>query len=93
MKIELSAYERKFVIGLLKNTTVQRVLDKLESSSTPHPDNEDYIECELTIPELEDLVGELSYEANHNQKKLLAAEACDIAECLEEQLWSAKFAK
>ena len=37
-------------------------------SSTVHPDNEDYIECEITISELEDLVGELSYEANHNRK-------------------------
>lgn len=93
MKIELSAYEKEFVIDLLQHTTAQRVLDKLESSSTPHPDNADYIECELTIPELEDLVGELSYEANHNRKKRVAAEACDIAECLENQLWSAKFAK
>ena len=40
-----------------------------------------------------DLVGELSYEANHNRKKRVAAEACDIAEDLEHQLWSEKFAK
>lgn len=89
MKIELSAYEKDFVIALLRQTTVQHVLEKLEHSSTQHPDNEDYIECELSIHELEDLVGELSYEANHNRKKQVAAQACDIAECLEYQLLSA----
>ena len=89
MNIELSAYEKDFVIELLQHTTVQSILDQLMSSATPHPDNEDYIECELTIPEIEDLIGELSYEANHNRKKWVAAEACDIAECLEHQLWSA----
>jgi hypothetical protein len=86
MKIELSVYEKDFVIGLLQQTTVQGVLDKLKSSSTPHPDNREYIQCELTVSEVEDLIGELSYEANHNRKKLIAAEACDIAECLEYQL-------
>ena len=93
MKIELSAHDKDFVIDLLQQTTVQRVLDKLASSSIPNPDNEDYIECELTLSELEALVGELSYEANHNRKKQVAAVACDIAECLEQQLWSAKYAK
>lgn len=93
MKIELSAYEKNFVIALLQRTTAQRVIDKLASSSTPHPDNGDYIQCELTIPELEDLVGELSYEVNHNRKKRVASEANDIAESLEDQLWSAKHAK
>ena len=68
---------------------MQNVLDQLMSSSTLHSDNEDYTEYELTIPEIADLIGELSYEANHNRKKWVAAEACDIAECLEHQLWSA----
>lgn len=91
MKIELSVCDKEFIIALLQKTSVQRVLNKLEFTSTSHPDNEDYIECELTMHELEDLVGELSYEANHNQKKRVATQACDIAECLENQLWSGKY--
>src|SRR5262249_18455377 len=90
MKIELSVDEKEFVIKLLKNTSVQRILDHLQSSSTTHPDSEDYIECELTIDELEDLIGELSYEANHNRKILVAEQACDIADGLENQLRYAK---
>jgi hypothetical protein len=78
MKIELSLYDKDFVISLLHYTHVKRVLDKLTLSSTTHPDNADYIERELTLHELEDLVGELSYEANHNRKKRVA-QACDIA--------------
>jgi chorismate-pyruvate lyase len=93
MKIELSAYDKEFVINLLQNTSVQRILDHLQSSSTVHPENEDFIECELKIDELGELIGELSYEANHNRKKLVAKQACDIAESLENQLWDAKHAQ
>lgn len=93
MKIELSAYEKEFVVSLLEHTSVRRILDKLKSSSTVHPDNEDYIECEVTIRELEDLVGELSYEANHNRKKQVSSQACEIADSLENQLWAAKHAE
>ena len=93
VKVELSAYDKEFVVNLLQKTSVQRVLEKLQSSSTVHPDNEDYIECELTIYELEDLIGELSYEANHNRKKQIAKQSCDIADHLESQLWDAKYSK
>jgi len=86
MIIELSVDEKEFIIKLLQHTSVQRTLDHLQSSSTIHPDHKDFIECELTINELEDLVGELSYEANHNRKKSIAMQACDIADSLENQL-------
>ncbi len=93
MKIELSVYDKEFVVSLLKRTHVRSVLDKLKLSSTVHPDNEDYLECELTHYELNELVGELSYEANHNRKKLVAEQACEIADSLENQLWAAKHAE
>lgn len=90
IKIELSLYEKEFIIKLLQHTTVQRVVDHLQSSSTIHPDNEDFIECELAVHEVEALIGELSYEANHNRKKWVAQQACDIADGLENELWNAK---
>lgn len=90
MKVELSLYEKEFIIKILQHTTVQRVIDHLQSSSKIHPDNEDFIECELAIHEVEDLIGELSYEANHNRKKWVAQQACEIADGLEYQLWDAK---
>lgn len=86
----MSTDDKDFVIELLQETSVERIVDTLQSSSTVHPDNEHYIECELTIRELEELVGELSYEANHNRKKRVANQACDIAESLENQLRYAK---
>jgi hypothetical protein len=86
MIIELSADEKEFIIKLLQKTSVQRILDRLQSSSTVHPDHKDFIECELTISELEGLIGELSYEANHNRKKSISMQACDIADGLEHQL-------
>ena len=89
MKIEISKYEQQFIIDLFKKSYVESVTKKLILSSTVHPDNEDYVECEITIRELKDLIGELSYEANHNQKKRIAEQACEIADSLESQLWSA----
>jgi len=86
MIVELSVDEKEFIIKLLQKTSVQRILDHLQSTSTVHPDHKDFIECELTINELEDLVGELSYEANHNRKKSTAMQAYDIADGLENQL-------
>ena len=93
MKIELSEYEKNFIIKILENTSVQRILNHLKTSSTLHPENEDFIECELVIDEVEELIGELSYEANHNRKKWVAQQACDIADGLENQLWNAKRAQ
>lgn len=90
MNIELSSYKKDFVISLLQHSHVRATLERLNLSSTVHPDNEDYIECELTIYEVEELIGELSYEANHNRKKRTAEMACEIAESLENQLFSAK---
>ena len=93
MKIELSVYEKEFVVSLLQKTSVQRMIDRLRLSSTMHSDHEDYIEFELSIHELEELVGELSYEANHNRKKQIAMLACEIADSLEGQLFRAKRAE
>lgn len=90
MKIELSSDEREFIIKILQHTSVQRILERLQSSSTMHPDNNDFIECELAINEVDELIGELSYEANHNRKRLIAQQAGDIADGLENQLWNAK---
>ena len=90
MKIELSAYDKEFIIKILQNTSAQRAVDHLQSASTMHAENENYIECELAIDEVEDLIGELSYETNHNRKKSIAQQACDIADSLENQLWDVK---
>jgi len=90
MKIEMSVDDKEFVIHLLQQTSLQRIVERFQSLSTAHPDNEDFIELKLTISEIEELIGELSYEANHNRKKRIATHACEIAESLESQLWYKK---
>jgi hypothetical protein len=90
MHIEMSAYDKEFVVNLLQHTSVQRIVDRLQSLSTAHPENDDYIEFELTIDECGELIGELSYEANHNRKKRVSNQACEIAESLESQWYEAK---
>lgn len=83
------ADDKEFVVNLLQHTSVQRIVERLHSSSV-HPENDDYIEFELTIDECEELIGELSYEANHNRKKRVSNQACEIAESLESQWYDAK---
>ena len=70
MKIEMSTDDKEFIVNLLQHTTVYNIVKRLSSSSTVHPENEDYIEFELTLEECEYLIGELSYEANHNRKNM-----------------------
>jgi hypothetical protein len=86
----MSIDEKDFVVHLLKKTGVQRIISRLDSSATVHPENEEYIEFELTMAECEELIGELSYEANHNRKKRISYQACEIAESLESQWYFAK---
>jgi len=88
--IEMSADEKDFVVHLLRHTTVFHIVKRMQSSSTVHPENEDYIEFELTLTECEELIGELSYEANHNRKKQVSYQAYEIAESLESQWYEAK---
>ena len=90
MEIELSIYEQQFIIDLFQNSYLKDITKKLIATATVHPDNEDYVEREITVRELKDLIGELSYEANHNRKKRISELSCEIADSLENQLWSAK---
>ena len=90
MKIEMSLDDQEFVVNLLQHTSVQRIVERLQSSSMVHPENDDYIEFELKLDECEELIGELSYEANHNRKKHVAHQACEIAESLESQWYEEK---
>lgn len=93
MKIEISLYDQEFVVKLLNKSRLRSVINNLVATSTVHPDNEDYVECKIAMSALEDLVGELSYEANHNRSKIIAAQACDVAESLEGQLYNEKHSK
>lgn len=86
----MSVDEKEFVVNLLQRTTVFHIVKRMQSSSTVHPENEDYIEFELTLTECEALIGELSYEANHNRKKHVSYQAFEIAESLESQWYEAK---
>ena len=84
MHIELAVYHQKFIIDLFRGyRLVAEIIKKLSQSSTMHPDNDEYIECEVGRDSLEDLVGELSYEANHNRSKIISEQACEAAESLE----------
>lgn len=88
MRVELSVYDQQFIIDLFKKSRfLKAIINKLAQTSIEHPDSDEYLECELTKYELQELVGELSYEANHNQSKRISEQACEAADSLEVQIW------
>jgi len=94
MNIELSSYHQEFIINLFKNNgLLSSVIKKLSLLSTVHPECDEYIECKVTLDELEELVGELSFEANHNRSKKISEQACEAADSLENQLMSRDWAE
>ncbi len=84
MFIEISIEEKVFLIKWLPKTYLKG-LEKKFKYATVHPECDEYIECEFTRSEVEDMVGELSYEANHGKSARTAAFACDLADSLEMQ--------
>jgi len=84
MFIEISLEAKEFLMVWLPKTYLKG-LEKKFKHATVHPECDEYIECEFTRHEVEEMVGELSYEANHNRSKRVASLACDIADSLEMQ--------
>lgn len=92
MMIELFEEDRDFIIGLLHNTHLAGIIKNLRQA-TRHPECDEYVICKLNLSDMEDLAGQLSFEANHNRKKRVAERACDIADSIENQIYMSKMAE
>jgi len=85
--------EKKFYFHKVKGLFRVDYLSGFEKRldhATVHPDNDDYLYCAFTLREIEALIGELSYEANHNRSKRIAGFACELADSLETQFYQLK---
>ena len=85
MMIELYKEDQEFIIGLLNRTHLMGIIKNIRLA-TVHPECDEFILCELTTYDAEELVGQLSFEANHNRKKRVSCRASDIADSIEAQL-------
>lgn len=80
VKVEMYADERDFIIGLIEYALLDDLINKLKRAK---PNKENIINIRLGDYDLEQLIGNLSLEANHNKKRLVQERACEVAEMLE----------
>ena len=80
ISIELYTDERDFIVDLIGYALLDELLNKLNQVK---PNRENIINIDLNGYDLEQLIGNLSLEANHNKKRLTQEYACEMAEKLE----------
>jgi hypothetical protein len=85
MHIELYKSDPKFIIDLLHRTHLMRIIPNLQNA-TEHPECDEFVLCELDMDGVQELVGQLSFETNHNSEKNVRERACDIADSIEVQI-------
>jgi hypothetical protein len=66
INIELYTVERDFIVDLIEYALLDELLNKLKRAK---PDKENIINICLDEYDLEQLIGNLSLEANHNKKR------------------------
>ena len=85
MMIELHKEDQEFLVDILRHTHLRGIIKNI-GQTMPHPECDEYILCELEPNDVEELTGQLSFEANHNRSKRIARWADEIADSLESQL-------
>ncbi len=78
--IELYTDERDFIIDVIEYALHDKLLSKLKKARS---DQDNFVRFSVDIYDLELLIGNLSLEANHNKKRSVQDNACEIAERLE----------
>lgn len=80
VKVEMYSDERDFIIDLIEYALLDNLINKLKRAK---PNKENIINIHLNDYDLEQLIGNLSLEANHNKKRSIQERACEVAEILE----------
>ena len=92
MWIEIHEDDWQFLMKLLKKTHLKDLIKDIEKA-TKHPDCDEFIVFELPTHEAEELVGQLSFEANHTRSNIKFERTCAIADSIDTQLFGYKMAE
>ena len=82
IEIEYYANDVEFVAEVMSWAPLDGIIEKLRNG-TVSSECDELMLCELTKRELNELVGYLSHEANHNEKRSVADRICEIADGFE----------
>ena len=85
MHLELYASDSEFLIELLDKTHLTSLIETIRKANR-HPEYNDFILWELGQSEAQELLGQLSFEANHCRSKTKAMRINDIADQVENQI-------
>lgn len=85
MQVEYHRDDISFIADVMRWAPINNIIEKLKHGSIS-PECDEYMCCELTNNELNELVGYLCHEANHNKKKRVAERIGEIADSFEVQL-------
>lgn len=80
VKVEMYADQRDFIVDLIEYALLDDLINKLRRAK---PNKENIINIRLDDYDLEQLIGNLSLEANHNKRRSIQERACEVAEMLE----------
>jgi len=80
IQVEFYTDERDFIIDTIYYALLDDLLNKLKNAI---PNKQGILSVSLDSFDLEQLIGNLSLEANHNKKRAVQDMACEIAERLE----------
>lgn len=84
MQIEYHKDDVSFIADVMSWAPLNHIIKKLKNGSISSECDE-YMLCELKKNELEELIGWLCHEANHNKNKHIAERIGEIADDLEVQ--------
>lgn len=85
MQVEYYGDDVSFISDVMSWAPIKYIIKKLGNGFISSECDE-YMWCELTHEELNELVGFLCHEANHNKKKRIAERIGEIADSFEGQL-------
>lgn len=85
MQIEYHKDDIDFIADVMHWAPIDNIVEKLRKGFIS-AECDEYMWCELTKQELEEFVGYLCLEANHNNKKRVAERMGEIADSFEAQL-------
>ena len=79
--IELDSDDRDFIMDHIEYALSEELIKKLETAQI----NQQFgtITCVVNKYELDDMIGNLCLESNHNEKRAIQERASDIADILE----------
>ena len=86
IEVEYYTDDVEFIAEVMRWASLDSTIEKLRNG-TVSPECDEFMVCELSKRELNELVGYLSHEANHNEKRSVADRICEIADGFELSLY------